>query len=75
MSANKSPMDRLMEEIGDVRPGSSLDDALYRVDESYADLLEALKAMRAAFWGTSHNEAEDAANELARAAIAKAEGA
>lgn len=39
------------------------------------ELLEALKAMRDAFWGTSHNEAEDAANEMARAAIAKAEGA
>jgi len=37
----------------------------------YPELVEALKAMRAAFWGTSHNETEDAANEMARALLTK----
>lgn len=38
---------------------------------AYPELVEALKAMRAAFWGTSHNETEDAANEMARALLTK----
>ncbi len=80
MSANKNPMDRLIEEIGDVHPGSSLEDALYRVDESYADLLEALRVMVKEFGydvvhpnGLVHDE--HATLQSAIAAIAKAEGA
>jgi len=38
------------------------------------ELLKALGAMYEAFRFTSHNKAEDAANALAKAAIAKVEG-
>ena len=40
-----TPMDRLVEEIGEVYQGSSLEDALYRAEKSYKELLEALKVL------------------------------
>lgn len=47
-------------------------DANRRLIAAAPDLLKALIAMREAFWGTSHNADEDAANELAKSAISKA---